>query len=174
MCRRREAIEKARMTGNYVKTSQEAQSLPNAAFAELMTAVLDKNAPFRFTAPGFSMTPFIRDGDVLTIAQRRLRYGDVVAFVNPCRGKLTVHRIIHVSRSGYLIKGDNTPEPDGRVPRSSIIGRVVRVEHCGRQVWLGMGIERIIIAFLSRRGWLMPVVWSVWHIVRPLAKRWMR
>lgn len=159
------------MTGDYVNANQESQSMPSAAFAELMAAVLDKNAPFRFTAPGFSMSPFIRDGDVITIAPGRLRYGDVVAFLNSFRDKLTVHRIVHISRAGYLIKGDNAPEPDGRVPRSSIIGRVVRVEHRGRQVWLGLGIERVAIAFLSRRGWLFPVFMPLWRMVRPLVKR---
>ena len=161
------------MTGDYVKANQTSQSMPSAAFAELMAAVLDKNAPFRFTAPGFSMSPFIRDGDVITIAPGRLRYGDVVAFVNPCHGKLTVHRIVHVSRAGYLIKGDNTPELDGRMPRSNIIGRVIRVEHRGRQVRLGLGMERIVVAFLSRRGWLTPLVWTVWRFIKPVAGRWM-
>ena len=160
------------MTSDYVKANQEAQSLPGAAFAELMAAVLDKNTPFRFTAPGFSMSPFIRDGDVITIAPGRLRYGDVVAFVNPCHGKLTVHRIVHVSRTGYLIKGDDTPDSDGRVPRSSIIGRVIRVEHRGRRVRLGLGIERIVIAFLSRRGWLTPLVCTAWRFIKPVAGRW--
>lgn len=159
------------MTSDYVNANQESQSMPSAAFAELMAAVLDKKAPFRFTAPGFSMTPFIRDGDVITIAPGRLRYGDVVAFMNPCHGKLTVHRIVHVSRAGYLLKGDNTPEIDGRLPGSNIIGRVVRVEHCGRQVWLGLGVERIVIAFLSRRGWLFPALMPLWRMVRPLVRR---
>lgn len=160
------------MTNNYVRALPGTHHIPNAAIAELMTAVLEKNAPFRFTAPGFSMTPFIRDGDVITIAQGQLRYGDVVAFLNPHCGKLTVHRIIHVSRSGYLIKGDNTPEPDGCVPRSSIIGRVVMVEHCGKKMRLGMGMERIVIAWLSRRGWLMPVLWRVWRVFKPFAGGW--
>ena len=159
------------MTNYYVTTNQASQSMPSAAFAELMAAVLDKDMPFRFTAPGFSMTPFIRDGDVITIAPGRLHCGDVVAFMSPESGKLTVHRIVHISREGYLIKGDNAPEPDGRVPRSSIIGRVVRVEHRGRQVWLGMGIERVAIAFLSKRGWLFPVFLPLWRMVRPLVRR---
>jgi len=159
------------MTSDYVKADRETRSLPNAAFAELMAAVLDKNAPFRFTAPGFSMSPFIRNEDAITIAPGRLRYGDVIAFVNPFRGELTVHRIVHVSRAGYLIKGDNAPEPDGRVPGSSIIGRVIRVERRGRQVRLGLGVERIAIAFLSRRGWLTPLVWTVWRFIKPVAKR---
>ena len=161
------------MTSNYVKANQKSQTMSSAAFAELMVAVLNKDMPFRFSAPGFSMTPFIRNGDVITVAPGRFRCGDVVAFVNSnCCGKLTVHRIVHISGEGYLIKGDNTPEPDGRVPASSIIGRVVRVEHHGRQVRLGMGIDRIVIAFLSRRGWLTPVVWSVWRVVKPIAGRW--
>jgi signal peptidase I len=159
------------MSNCYVTTDQASQSMPSAAFAELMAAVLDKDVPFRFTAPGFSMSPFIRDGDVITIAPRRLRYGDVVAFMSPCRGKLTVHRIVHISSEGYLIKGDNTPEPDGRIPMSSIIGRVVRVEHRGKRMWLGLGIERIAIAFLSRHGWFFPVLIPLWRMVRPLVKR---
>lgn len=162
------------MTGNYVKAEQSSQSVSSAAFAELMAAVLEKNVPFRFTAPGFSMTPFIRDGDIITIApgSARLRAGDVVAFMNPCCGKLTVHRILHVSPAGYLIKGDNAPEPDGLVPVSIILGRVVRVEHDGRRVRLGLGVERVVIAWLSRRGWLMPAVWTVWRVIKPNAKRW--
>jgi hypothetical protein len=162
------------MTGHYVKVEQAAKTMSSASFADLMAAVLDRNVPFRFTAPGFSMSPFIRDCDVITIALGPLRYGDVVAFMNPCQGRLTVHRIIHVSPSGYLIKGDNKPEPDGCVPRSSIIGRVVRVEHRGEKVWLGLGMERIVIAWLSRRGWLTPLVWSVWRMAKPLARKWMR
>jgi radical SAM protein with 4Fe4S-binding SPASM domain len=48
------------MTSHYVKANQKSQTMPNAAFADLMVAVLNKDMPFRFSAPGFSMTPFIR------------------------------------------------------------------------------------------------------------------
>lgn len=162
--------ESAEMIGRYVKVKQETQSLPNTAVAELMVAVLDKKSSFRFTAPGFSMTPFIRDGDIITIAQGRRRCGDVVAFVNPGNGKLTVHRIVHISPEGYLIKGDNLPCPDCRIPGSAIIGSVVRVEHGGRQVRLGLGMERIVVALLSRRGWL-PLVWIVRRFIKSVAGR---
>jgi signal peptidase I len=162
------------MTSDYVKANQASQSLPGAGFAELMAAVLDKKVPVRFTAPGFSMTPFIRDGDTITIApvSEKIRCGDVVAFMNPCRCKLTVHRIVNISSKGYLIKGDNMSEPDACVQRSSIIGRVVQVEHRSRQVRWGLGIERIIIAFLSRREWLTPMMWTVWRFIKPVAGRW--
>jgi hypothetical protein len=159
------------MTCDYVRKNQASQSLPNTVVTELMAATLDKNAYFRFTAPGFSMAPFIRNGDMITIAPKQLRYGDVVAFVKPCCGKLTVHRIIRISGAEYLIKGDNLAEADGLVPASSIIGRVVRVEHLGRQMRLGLGIERIAIAWLSCRGWLMPLVGTVWRFLKPIVKR---
>lgn len=159
------------MSNQYAKKRQEAKRLPHNALAILMTAALDRNAQFRFIAPGFSMMPFIRDGDVLTIASGRPRFGDVVAFRSSCQDRLTVHRVVHVSPSGYLIKGDNTTEPDGRLPGACIIGRVIRVEHCGRRVRVGMGIERVVIAWLSRRGWLMPVVRNVWRVASLLAKR---
>jgi signal peptidase I len=159
---------------SYVTSSQKSHSMPGIAFAGLMEAVLEKNVPFRFTATGCSMTPFIRDGDLITISPvpLRLRPGDVVPFVNPSCNKLMVHRILNVSQEGYLIKGDNNSEPDGRIPASSIIGRVVRVEHRGRQVRFGLGTESFLIAWLSQCCWLTPLVWSVRRVIKPFAGKW--
>ncbi|MEI6309523.1 MAG: signal peptidase I [bacterium] len=162
------------MTGEYVRVDPTALSMSSADYARLMVATLEKGALFRFTAPGFSMSPFIRDGAVLTIASapERIRFGDVVAFVRPQCHKLVVHRVVGISQAGYLIKGDNAPEPDACVMRASIIGRVVRVEHGGKRMRLGLGMERIVFAFLSRRGWLTPVLWVGWRALRPFAKGW--
>jgi signal peptidase I len=139
-----------------------------------MKAVLDKGAPFRFEAGGFSMSPFIRHGDIITVAPSpsRFRSGDVIAFMSPETGKLTVHRIIRLStHRGDLIKGDNTPAPDGRVEQSAIIGRVVRVEHRGKRVRLGLGPERALLAFLSRIGLLPPLVRFLWRLSRLFLRR---
>lgn len=161
------------MTSVYSTSNQASLAMPNAAFAELMKAVLAKGAPFRFQAPGFSMTPFIRNGDVITIvpSSDRIRLGDVVAFQNPAIGKLTIHRVVHISRRGYLFKGDNSPESDGRVSPARIIGRVVRVERHDKRVQLGSGIERVVIAFLSRHGWLTPIVRMGWRFARLFVSR---
>jgi len=161
------------MTGKYVKADQAQLAMPNAGFTELMAAVLHKGAPFRFQAAGFSMTPFIRSGDVITIAPKPawVRIGDVVAFELPSSGKLVVHRIVRVSSDGYIIKGDNSPESDTDVPGSRILGRVARVERRGQRVRLGSGIERVAVAFLSRRGWLTPIVRTAWRFARPFVKR---
>ncbi len=153
-------------------TNRATRAISGAGFAALMAAVLEKGVPFRFTATGHSMTPFIREGDVITVAPGRIRYGDIVAFVRPDGGKLTVHRVVRISHDGYLIKGDNMQAPDGTMPRRSLLGRVVSVEHFSRHVILGLGIERVVIAFLSRRGWLIPVIGATWRVIRPVAKRW--
>jgi signal peptidase I len=161
------------MSREFVKANHASLEMPNPAFAELMTAVLDKGAPFRFRAAGFSMAPFIRDGDVITIAPApaRIRFGEVVAFEDSPGGKLAVHRVVRISGDGYLTKGDNAAEPDARVPRPGVLGLVVRVEHRGKRVRFGLGIERAAIAFLSRYGWLIPVVLTAWRIVRSAVKR---
>ena len=43
-------------------------SLSGEALIELMRAVLARGLPFRFAARGFSMAPFIRDGDVISVS----------------------------------------------------------------------------------------------------------
>jgi len=154
------------LTSTYVVVNDTKQTMPNAGFAELMTAVLTRNVLFRFQASGSSMSPFIHDSDVITItpAPTRLCSGDVVAFVNPCNGRLTVHRVVHIEHHGYLIRGDNVPGPDGYVQHTDILGRVIHAERRGRRVWIGLGLERVMIAFLSRRGWLIPLVMLVRRI----------
>jgi len=160
--------------GSYVTTSLKSHGMSGIAFAELMEAVLEKNVPFRFTARGSSMTPFIRDGDVLIISpvSLRLRRGDVVPFINPSSNQLMVHRILDVSREGCLIKGDNNSVPDGRIPASRIIGHVVRVEQGGRPARFGLGPERFLIAWLSKCCLLTRLIASVRYALKPFAGKW--
>ena len=160
-------------TRDYVVADDTTQIISNARFAELIAAVLAKGAPFRFQANGSSMSPFIRDGDVITIstAPIRIGLGEMVAFVNPDHDRLTVHRVVQILHDGYLIQGDNIPKPDGCVSRSDIIGRVIRVEHQRQYMWLGLGPERIVIAFLSRHGWLVPLLIPFRWIFRIFIRR---
>ncbi len=56
------------------------------------------------------MTPFIRDGDVVTVAPSakiRPSVGRVVAFIQPDTGRLVIHRVIDRQGSAFLIQGDN-------------------------------------------------------------------
>jgi hypothetical protein len=127
------------------------------------------------------MSPFIRDGDVITVAPfwprgssdaRTCGSGQVVAFVNPASQRLVVHRIVGRHESSFLVQGDNLPEPAiTAVDRDSVLGRVVRIERGGKRVWLGLGPERFAIAFLSRVGLLIPARTRAVALVRFVRKR---
>jgi hypothetical protein len=60
--------------------------LSNLGQLELLTGMMERGVPLRTMVRGFSMHPFICDGDVLTISPvngKKLLPGDVVAFVQP-------------------------------------------------------------------------------------------
>lgn len=149
-------------------------SLSGPALLEFLRAVLAKGASFRFKARGFSMLPFIQDGDVLTVAPRparKPRPGGVVAFCHPETGKLVVHRVLARRTRGYLLRGDNTPEADGLVPSANVLGCVDRVERRGRRVRFGQGPERRLIALLARYELLQPLICRALWVLRPLKRR---
>ncbi len=162
----------------YVKTSRaytivdEPYSIPNGYFAEILSSVIERGVPFRFQASGMSMSPFVRSGDVLTISpvDGSLKLGEVVAFRHPAGGGFAVHRVIKMGSHGLLIQGDNCAEPDGWMAPDAILGRVTRIERAGREIRLGLGVERFIIAALSQVGLMIPLVapvrWAYHRLVK--------
>ena len=139
-------------------------SLSGKALLELLSAVLEKGMPFRFMAKGGSMWPFIKNGDVITInplSGGPLGVGDVAIFLCLDTGKAMVHRVVGKQGDSFLMKGDNSPSPDGLIPKKDILGRISKVERNGADVSFGLGRERFLIAALSKTG-LLPV------LVRPV------
>lgn len=128
-------------------------ALSGKCLLELMLEVLKRGVPFRFHAKGFSMSPFIKNGDLVTVFPLEDSgpvSGDVVAFIHPTTKKLAVHRIIGKKKGLFLVKGDNIPETDGLILRDDILGLVRRVEREGKRAFIGLGPERYIIALVSR------------------------
>ena len=142
--------------------ANEARSLSNQALTDILSAVTKKGASVRFQAKGFSMSPFIRDGDVLTLSPLRNhlpQIGDTVAFISPATESLLIHRVIG-KRGGprFLLKGDNLPEDDGLVPLMNIVAHVLRVERKGKETSFGLGPEKVLIALLNRARLLTPLL----------------
>jgi len=144
----------------FVTKAAEIQ-LSGQALIDLMQEVFTRGMTFRFKATGGSMLPFINHSDVITltpIAKQPPRIGEVVAFIHPETGNLIVHRIIGQKGSSLLFRGDAvTDQTDGLIPIQNLLGRVSKIERNGRQVWLGMGPERLLIAWLSRMNLLIPL-----------------
>jgi hypothetical protein len=138
----------------------DAVGISGRDLTEFMSAVIERRKPFRFTARGYSMHPFIKDGDVLTVAPLAgpPRRGDVVAAHRAHTQGLVVHRVVAWRSGGYEIRGDNVEEADGVIGPGEVLGVVDSVERDGRQVRLGRGVERHAIAALSERGWLVPLM----------------
>ena len=129
--------------------------LSGEALTELLRAVLAKGRPFRFRAVGWSMSPFLKDGDIITVAPlagRRPRPGEVVAFLHPGTGKAAVHRIVRRKDGFYSVRGDNTDAPDGLLRADRILGVVTRVERGGRTVGGTGRAASAAVALLSRTG----------------------
>jgi len=140
------------------------------ALIELLQATLARGASFRFRTSSFSMDPFIRDGDVITVSalsEGSPGLGDVVAFVQKETPKRAVHRLVRMKGSSYLIKGDNTTGADGLIPRANILRSVKRVERKDKRVFLDLGPERFLIALLTRMGLTIPLVRVAVKLLRP-------
>jgi signal peptidase I len=113
----------------------EGFSLSAPVIMELIEAVHEKGAPFRFQARGHSMTPAIRDGDHITLAPLAglcPGRGDVLAFRHPDRPQMLVHRVLRKKGDRFLIKGDNCSVSDGWIPYANLLGIVTRVERQGK------------------------------------------
>ncbi len=117
------------------------------------------------------MTPFVRDGDTITIAPlagRRPRVGDVVAFVCLLGNVpgLVVHRIVDRRGAYFMVQGDGHGSAQQEVLLGNIIGKLVKVERDRRRVYAGLGPERRLIAWLSRTQLLFSFVWPVWKQIK--------
>jgi len=161
-------------TGLFTRKGDELQ-LSGQALVELIRAVLDKGVAFRFWAKGFSMTPFIKDGDVITmspLSDALPRLGDVVVFIHPEMERLVVHRMVGQNGNYFLVRGDNTSSvTNDLIPKENILGCTTRVEREGNEVFLGLGPERLLIALLTRTGLLSSLLPPLWRLVRPFVKR---
>jgi len=148
-------------------------SLVGEALLELVKDILSKGLECRFQAKGQSMSPFIKDGDIVTIfplTSSSPGVGDVVAFNHPENEKLIIHRVVKKRNNDYYVRGDNALEADGIVQTRDILGYVNKVERNGKKVWIGLGPERFLIAFLNRRGLIYPLLSPIRKMIRSFVR----
>ncbi len=151
-------------------------ALSNAGQLQLLRAFEERGAGLRTTVRGASMSPFLRDRDVVTVAAlngRKPRVGEVVAVALGRPERLVIHRVVGRRGGGLLVRGDACLRPDGIVPPAGVLGRVVRVERRGREVRLGIqagGSGGALIAALSRSGALL-LGRALWRLPRHIARR---
>jgi signal peptidase I len=156
-----------------VKNGSELM-LSGDALRSVLSDVLNKGMTFRFKARGNSMSPFIKDGDVLTICPKRTKLfakGDVVAYNHHTLNKIVIHRIVGRKKDNYLLKGDNTAGDADVVDEKDILGYVLKVERNGTIALFGLGPERFLISLLNRLDLIVPLMRPLRKIFRPKPKR---
>jgi signal peptidase I len=130
-----------------VKAARPPASRPELTGAAA-EAVLARGHLLLRPVRGFSMAPWIQDGDRVVLApaaSRDIRPGDIVQFAAP--DGLRVHRVLAVEAGmdglRFFVAGDASELPDGPVPEAAILGRVVAVTRLGRTVRLDAPAARL-------------------------------
>ena len=96
-------------------------------FSDMCAGLLAEGRPVRFRASGSSMTPAIRDGDLLTVepaGRRPFAEGDVVLY--PIGGRFRAHRVLGFDpvRRELVCRGDAWFCRPEIVPEDSVVGVV--------------------------------------------------
>ncbi|HWR97170.1 MAG TPA: S24/S26 family peptidase [Candidatus Methanoperedens sp.] len=131
----------------------------------LAAALLREGRAVRLVARGGSMAPFIRDGETVLLAPLRStpRPGEVV-LSHQSGGRLALHRVVRVTGSGFVTRGDATATDDALVAPADIVGRAVAIS--GRpRLHLRSAFGRLVLRGLGVRGRLLEA-----GPLRPLAR----
>ncbi len=130
--------------------------LKRTDFGELSAKVLSRDGSFCFRARGFSMVPFIRDGEILTIEPVKaatLDMGDI-AFCRITGGRLVAHRVVGREvldgREILTMRGDAPSSSYDRVLAEQVLGRVVGVHRGEKLIRLDRGFQRLMARLLVR------------------------
>jgi len=107
---------------------------PGQAAIPLVVDLLCRGNLVRLRVTGRSMLPWLEDGAVVTLRKvpaEAVEPGNIVLF-HTAEGRPLLHRVISSRRDTdgaiqFLVKGDARALPDGFLPGSSIVGKVVTV-----------------------------------------------
>ena len=112
-------------------------------FESLALDILGQGCYLKFCAHGSSMSPFIRNGDIITVEPKKaseLNLGDIV-FYRRTGGQYVAHRLIKkIWNNGSLVlttKGDNMDYLDAPVSPGQVLGRIIRIEDQSKGLRIG-------------------------------------
>lgn len=123
---------------------------------ELLTDLLKKTGQARLRVAGSSMAPTLQIGDTILIEasdQRRPNVGELVTFIHGTA--LCTHRVVAVSGSKLVTRGDGNCYDDSPIDMDNCLGRVVMVEREGRTLPIAaLHRERGFTQYLHWRRWI--------------------
>ena len=124
------------------RTSHIADRIPLTPqqLLDLSTELFARGLSVRFRAPGWSMRPTIRDGEIITvepIEASEVKKGDIILYRT--NEGVIAHRVVGIQKSGgsedrFMLRGDAARDCDEPVDSHQVLGRVVLVDRRGRHV----------------------------------------
>ncbi len=102
-----------------------------------------------FETSGFSMWPFIRQGDKLVIKKvpvDDLRPGDIILY--RANNQLVCHRLVKKNRDFLYTRGDNSMSSPEVITQEIFIGKVVGIIRNNRMISLTGWRNRLINSFI--------------------------
>ena len=128
-------------------------SLMHNDLAELSAKILSQGGCFCFKAHGFSMYPFIHNGDIISVHPVdffALNLGDVVLYYVD-KKSLVAHRIVGKEvKKGEIVlrtRGDAMSYPDEWVRADQLLGKVVGIRRGDKFIHLNRNFQRLISLF---------------------------
>ena len=150
------------VNGKLEITEMHDFEINGAELAELSAAIVERGGSLSFQAHGSSMSPFIRDGDILTVEAvdpNQLAVADVVLYQS-ASGRIIAHRIVSVldQTGGRLlqIRGDAATGATETVHLEQVLGRIVTARRRGRLLHLARPGPRLAALLWIRTAPLGP------------------
>jgi hypothetical protein len=154
----------------HLAVNGQTSSLGSSDFGYLSGELLSLGCGVRFRAPGTSMHPTIRHGDVITVepvAPSNLKKGDIILY--RFQNGLIAHRIVNIEEKNgcgltFILRGDASVTDDAPVNPEQVLGKVVCLERGHRSIdpySLKVRLGSMLYLWLARskRGifqWFLP------------------
>ncbi len=148
----------------------EMLNLKREDFTSIAHGVLGRGRALRFKAKRGSMSPFIRNGDVLEVvpSKGKINLGDVVFYCSSY-GSPVVHRVIQRNKENIITKGDSVSGSDHSVLFKHVLGRVVAVEKNGWRMRLDSPMVRLLNILLALISPFSSLIYPSLKFIKPLS-----
>lgn len=148
----------------------EILNLKRGDFASIAQEVLGRGRILKFKAKGGSMSPFIRNGDVVEVIplKGKINFGDII-FYHSSYGNSIIHRVIQRGKESIITKGDSVPGSDQPIFSKQVLGRVVAVEKNGWCIRLDKPVGKLLNIFLALISPFSFLIYPSLKFIKPLS-----
>ena len=145
----------------------EMLNLKRRDFAFIAQDVLGRGRALRFKAKGGSMSPFIRNGNVVEVVsvKGKVNFGDIILY-HSSYGNSIIHRVIQRNKESIITKGDSVPSSDQPIFSKQVLGRVVSIEKNGWRIRLDKPVGKLLNILLATISPFSSLIYPPFRLVK--------